>query len=56
MHMFNIAGEKLTMRVRSLLFETMLKQEMGWFDKKENGVGALCTRLSVDTAYIQGVS
>lgn len=32
-----------------------MRQEMGWFDLKENGVGALCTRLSTDASLIQGV-
>lgn len=55
-HFFNIAGERLTKRVRSKLFRAILKQEQGWFDDKNNGVGALCTKLSNDAAYIQGVS
>lgn len=56
MHTFNIAGEKLTKRVRSEAFQSVLKQELGWFDCKENAVGALCARLSTDAAYVQGVS
>lgn len=55
-YMFGIAGEKLTMRLRKSLFETMLKQEMGWFDLKENGVGALCAKLSTEAAYVQGAT
>lgn len=53
---FGIAGEKLTQRVRSKMFEAMLKQEMGYFDRKENGVGALCAQLSGDAAHIQGAT
>lgn len=55
MHMFNIAGERLTKRVRSNLFRAILNQEQGWFDNEINGVGAICTRLSNDAAYVQGV-
>lgn len=33
----------------------MLKQEIGFFDRKENGVGALCARLSSEAAQVQGV-
>lgn len=51
-----ISGEKLTLRIRSKMFETMLKQEMGWFDNPDRGVGALCTTLSSDASGIQGVS
>ena len=54
--MFTIAGERLTLRMRKLAFEAMLKQEMGWFDDPVNGTGALCSRLSADASAIQGVS
>lgn len=55
MFSFSYAGEKLTLRIRSKTFEVMLKQEMGWFDRKENSVGALCAKLSGDAAAVQGV-
>lgn len=54
--MFSIAGEKLTMRLRSEMFKSMLRQEMGWYDRKDNGVGALCAKLSGEAAHVQGVS
>ena len=34
----------------------MLKQEIGWFDDAQNGVGALSARLASDAAAVQGVS
>lgn len=54
--MFGIAGEKLTMRLRVLMFKSMLVQEMGWYDRSSNGVGALCARLSGEASQVQGVS
>lgn len=54
--MFNVAGVKMTSRLRSLVFETTMKQEMGWFDDARNGVGVICARLSGDCASVQGVS
>lgn len=54
--MFGVAGEKMTERIRSLMFRQMLRQEIGFFDRKDNGVGALCTKLSKDASSIQGVS
>lgn len=39
----------------SLTFSAMLKQEIGWFDRKENSVGALSARLTGDAANVQGV-
>lgn len=52
---FGIAGERLTMRLRGRMFEAMLRQEIGWFDDKENGTGSLCSRLSTEAANVQGV-
>ena len=54
--MFSVAGERLTLRMRRLAFEAMLRQEVGWFDDPRNSTGALCARLSADSAAIQGVS
>lgn len=55
-YMFNIAGVKLTSRLRSDVFKATMKQEMGWFDSPRNGVGILCARLAGDCASVQGVS
>lgn len=54
--MFGIAGEKLTMRLRSQMFKAMLSQEMAWYDNKDNGIGSLCARLAGEAASVQGVS
>jgi ATP-binding cassette subfamily B (MDR/TAP) protein 1 len=53
--MFGIASERLTMRLRKMAFASMLRQEIGWFDRPENSTGSLCARLSSDAANIQGV-
>lgn len=44
------------MRLRGLTFEAMLKQEVGWFDQPSNGTGALCSKLSTESAAVQGAS
>ena len=44
------------MRLRGLIFETMLRQEVGWFDNPSNGTGALCSKLSTDAAAVQGAT
>lgn len=38
-----------------MTFQSMLKQECGWFDDHNNSVGALASRLSDDAANIQTV-
>ncbi|KAK9877123.1 hypothetical protein WA026_016869 [Henosepilachna vigintioctopunctata] len=53
---FSYAGEYLTYRLRSKLFKAMLRQEVGWYDRKENGVGALCAKLSGEAALVQGAT
>ncbi|XP_056649119.1 ATP-dependent translocase ABCB1-like [Diorhabda sublineata] len=51
-----IAGERMTERIRIKMFKTILFKEMSFFDRKSNGVGALCARLSGDAARIQGAT
>lgn len=54
-YMFNIAGVKLTSRLRTRVLEATMRQEMGWFDEARNSVGILCARLAGDCASVQGV-
>lgn len=54
--MFGISGENLTKRLRSTAFKAILSQDMEYFDAPENSIGALCTRLSVEAAAVQGAT
>lgn len=56
MYMFNYAGVKLTSRLRILTFNSMMRQEMSFFDDSKNAVGALCARLAGDCASVQGAT
>ncbi|KAK6264322.1 ABC transporter-like [Theobroma cacao] len=49
------AGTKLTIRVRDILFRSILKQEPGWFDFEDNSTGILVSRLSVDCLSFRAV-
>lgn len=51
----NWAGIKLTKKIREKLFESLLRQEVGWFDQDENTSGAILSRLSVDSTFVRGV-
>ncbi|KAL5106601.1 ATP-dependent translocase ABCB1 [Taenia crassiceps] len=53
---FGVAGGRLTTRCRILLFETILKQEVGWFDKPDNQPGALTGRLAADVPTLQNMT
>jgi hypothetical protein len=43
---FGYMGQYLCLRVRTLLFGAMLRQEVGWFDMEENSSGRLNNMLS----------
>ncbi|KAF5733481.1 ABC transporter B family member 19-like [Tripterygium wilfordii] len=49
------AGTKLTVRVRDLLFRSILRQEPGWFDFEENSTGVLVSKLAVDCVSFRSV-
>ncbi|MED6160492.1 hypothetical protein PIB30_051933 [Stylosanthes scabra] len=49
------AGSKLTLRVRNLLFQSILKQEPGWFDLDKNSTGVLVSRLSIDCVSFRSI-
>ncbi|XP_005186344.2 multidrug resistance protein homolog 65 [Musca domestica] len=53
-YFFNLAGLWFTTRLRSITIGKILGQEMAWFDRKENSVGALSARLSGDASGVQG--
>lgn len=49
---FEIAGERFSYRFRAALFRAVLKQEIGYFDLEENNLGALTSRLAVDSMNV----
>ncbi|XP_069589185.1 bile salt export pump-like [Ranitomeya imitator] len=53
---FAKSGELLTRRLRRVGFQSMLGQEIGWFDDANNSPGALTTRLATDASQIQGAT
>ena len=50
---FSKSGEALTMRMRRISFASMLRQEISWFDREENNLGALVTQLSSDASSLK---
>ena len=49
---FSVAGARLVERVRKSMFQSMLSQEIGWYDEEENNTGALCARLSTSAEAV----
>ncbi|KEH21894.1 ABC transporter B family member 20 isoform X2 [Medicago truncatula] len=48
---FGIMGEKMTERVRRMMFSAMLRNEVGWFDDEENSADNLSMRLANDATF-----
>ncbi|CAB3235155.1 unnamed protein product [Arctia plantaginis] len=53
---FTRGGLKMTTRLRTQYFAALLRQEIGFYDNQNNTVGAICGRLSGDTAEVQGAT
>ena len=53
---FAWSGESLTKRLRSRTFDSLLLQEIAYFDDTQNNTGALCTRLATEASAVQGAS
>ncbi|KAM7480105.1 hypothetical protein LguiA_028318 [Lonicera macranthoides] len=50
---FGVMGERLTKKIREVIFEKILSFEIEWFDQEQNNTGALCSRLSTDAMMVR---
>ncbi|CAL8101729.1 unnamed protein product [Calicophoron daubneyi] len=55
-YFFGVSGERLTKRVRTMYYSSMLHQEMGWFDRPENQAGALTAKLATEASRLKSIS
>ncbi|CAL8101732.1 unnamed protein product, partial [Calicophoron daubneyi] len=64
-YFFGVSGERLTKRVRTMYYSSMLhqffscslvQQEMGWFDRPENQAGALTAKLATEASRLKSIS
>jgi ATP-binding cassette subfamily B (MDR/TAP) protein 1 len=49
---FEVAGERYTKRLRGDIFRAFMKQEVGYFDQDENSLGALTSKLAIDSKNV----
>ncbi|KAG1472412.1 hypothetical protein G6F56_001552 [Rhizopus delemar] len=49
---FEVAGERYTKRLRSDIFRAFMRQEIGFFDHDDNSLGALTSRLAIDSKNV----
>lgn len=54
MYLFEIAGERIVMRLRTRLFMALTQQDTAFFDRETSG--ALLNRLSADTTLVQSAA
>ncbi|KAK8475517.1 hypothetical protein V6N13_015596 [Hibiscus sabdariffa] len=52
---FGVAGGKLIERIRSMMFEKVVHQNIGWFDDPANSSGAIGARLSTDASTVRNL-
>ncbi|KAF0561079.1 P-loop containing nucleoside triphosphate hydrolase protein [Gigaspora margarita] len=50
------SSEKLTERIRSMSFASILRQDISFFDEDNHGVGALTSHLSLDVTHINDLA
>lgn len=50
---FGIMGEKMTERIRRMMFSAILRNEVGWFDEEESSVDTLSMRLANDATFVR---
>ncbi|KAE9555670.1 hypothetical protein FO519_001141 [Halicephalobus sp. NKZ332] len=51
--LFGTAAERLTSRIRRLLFRNILRQDVSYFDETSHSSGKLCTRLATDCPNVK---
>ncbi|KAJ3014216.1 UNVERIFIED_CONTAM: ATP-binding cassette, sub-B (MDR TAP), member 4 [Siphonaria sp. JEL0065] len=49
---FELAGSKLTRRIRVMTFKSLMRQEVGFFDDESHSLGALTSRLAIDASKV----
>jgi len=53
---FGFLGEGVTLKVRTLLYKSILEKNLGFFDDRENNASVLTSSMAQDSSLINGVS
>lgn len=53
---FSVSGYRLSGRMRTLVFEAVIRRNIGWFDYPEHSVGELTTRLEADAEEVAKIT
>lgn len=49
---FGVVGENITLNIRNVMYKSILKKAISWFDLKENSSGILTSILASDASTI----
>ncbi|CAM6127718.1 unnamed protein product [Calypogeia fissa] len=52
-YFYGVMGERLTMRVREMMFKAILRFEVGWFDYDDNNSSLVASRLAADATLVR---
>ena len=53
---FGILGQNVTLEIRILLYKSILRKNIGWFDERDNATSVLTSAMAEDTSVLNGVS
>ncbi|CAB9520582.1 Lactococcin-G-processing and transport ATP-binding protein LagD [Seminavis robusta] len=53
---FSVSGYRLSGKMRTLVFEAILRRNIGWFDVPEHSVGELTSRLEADAEEVAKIT
>ncbi len=51
-----VSGEHLTHKMRTTAFEALLRNDMGFFGRSDNSIGALTARLASEASVVRGIT
>jgi len=45
-YMFGVVGENVTIKIRKVLYASIMRKNIGWFDDRENAPGILTSSMA----------
>jgi len=52
--MFGVVGQNIAYQLRCMMMRALMRQEVGWYDEKDNSSGAIISRLEADALAVKG--
>lgn len=55
-YIFAYLGENVTLKIRQLIYESILQKNIGWFDEQDNQSSVLTSVMASDAAILNGAA